>query len=231
MRSQQGKYVHFNNLRGDFFGGITAGIVALPLVLAFGEQSGLGAAAGLYGAILIGFFASLLCSTQQQISGPTAPMTAVSVVVISQVIQSFDGNLEKALPSILFVLFMAGLLQILLGVIGFGKYMKYIPYPVISGFMTGIGVIIILTQLFPLLGYVAVNDPVMIQKNRVLAESKLMGQIFQELKSAETLTKEDLVQIEDKVRKAKQITEQEIILEAKNISKAQVKSTWGVIKR
>ncbi|ADQ17967.1 sulphate transporter [Leadbetterella byssophila DSM 17132] len=230
MRSQQGKYVHFDNLKGDFFGGITAGIVALPLALAFGEQSGLGAAAGLYGAILIGFFASLLCSTQQQISGPTAPMTAVSVVVISQVIQSFDGNLEKALPSILFVFFMAGLLQILLGVIGFGKYMKYIPYPVISGFMTGIGVIIILTQLFPLLGYVAENDPVMIQKNRVLAESKLMGQIFQELKSAETLTKEDLALIEDKVRKAKQITEQEIILEAKYISKAQVKSTWGVIK-
>jgi SulP family sulfate permease len=230
MRSQQGKYVHFNNLKGDFFGGITAGIVALPLALAFGEQSGLGAAAGLYGAILIGFFASLLCSTQQQISGPTAPMTAVSVVVISQVIQSFDGNLEKALPSILFVFFMAGLLQILLGVIGFGKYMKYIPYPVISGFMTGIGVIIILTQFFPLLGYVAENDPVMIQKNRVLAESKLMGQIFQELKSAETLTKEDLALIEDKVRKAKQITEQEIILEAKYISKAQVKSTWGVIK-
>ncbi|MFS0490939.1 SulP family inorganic anion transporter [Leadbetterella byssophila] len=230
MRSQQGKYVHFDNLKGDFFGGITAGIVALPLALAFGEQSGLGAAAGLYGAILIGFFSSLLCSTQQQISGPTAPMTAVSVVVISQVIQSFDGNLEKALPSILFVFFMAGLLQILLGVIGFGKYMKYIPYPVISGFMTGIGVIIILTQLFPLLGYVAENDPVMIQKNRVLAESKLMGQIFQELKSAETLTKEDLALIEDKVRKAKQITEQEIILEAKYISKAQVKSTLGVIK-
>jgi SulP family sulfate permease len=230
MRSQDGRYVHFTNLKGDFFGGITAGIVALPLALAFGEQSGLGAAAGLYGAIVIGFFSALLCSTQQQISGPTAPMTAVSVVVISQVIQSYDGNVEQALPSIFFIFFMAGILQVILGIAGIGKYIKYLPYPVISGFMTGIGVIIILTQIFPLLGYKAEEDPVLLKKHRVLAESKLMGQIFQELKSTEELSKADLERIEEKVWKAKQITEYDIVQEAKAITKAKVKSTWGVIR-
>ncbi len=158
------KYITFKHFKGDFFGGVTAGIVALPLALAFGEQSGLGASAGLFGAIAIGFFASLLSSTQQQISGPTAPMTAVSVVVISQVIQSFDGDVQQALPSIFFVFFMAGVLQIILGIIGVGKYIKYIPYPVVSGFMNGIGVIIIITQIFPLLGYVAADDPDLVKK-------------------------------------------------------------------
>jgi len=224
------KYVTFEHIRGDFFGGITAGIVALPLALAFGEQSGLGAAAGLTGAIFIGFFASLFCSTQPQISGPTAPMTAVSVVVISQVIQGFDGDMQRALPSIFFIFFMAGMLQVVLGIVGVGKYIKYIPYPVVSGFMTGIGVIIIITQIFPLLGYVAAEDPVLLEKNRIRAESTLMSQIFQELKSAEDLTKTDLAVIEEKVRQARNITEDDIVREAREISKAQVKSTWGVIR-
>lgn len=226
----QNKYFTLKNIKGDFFGGITAGIIALPLALAFGEQSGLGAAAGLFGAIVIGFFSSLLCSTEPQISGPTAPMTAVSVVVIAQIIQSFNGDVETALPSIFFVFFMAGLLQIGLGIIGVGKYIKYIPYPVVSGFMNGIGVIIIITQIFPLLGYVAADDPVLLQKNRVLAESKILSHIFQELKSSETLSKTDLVEIEEKVRLARNVSEQDIIKEAKAISQTQVKSTWGVIK-
>lgn len=230
MTTAKEKYLTFEHVRGDFFGGITAGIVALPLALAFGEQSGLGAGAGLIGAIFIGFFASLFCSTQPQISGPTAPMTAVSVVVISQVIQGFDGDVQRALPSIFFIFFMAGMLQVVLGIVGVGKYIKYIPYPVVSGFMTGIGVIIIITQIFPLLGYVAAEDPVLLEKNRIRAESKLMGQIFQELKSAENLTKTDLAVIEEKVRQARNITEEDIIQEAKAISKAQVKSTWGVIR-
>lgn len=230
MTTHKEKYLTFEHVRGDFFGGITAGIVALPLALAFGEQSGLGAGAGLIGAIFIGFFASLFCSTQPQISGPTAPMTAVSVVVISQVIQGFDGDVQRALPSIFFIFFMAGLLQVVLGIVGVGKYIKYIPYPVVSGFMTGIGAIIIFTQIFPLLGYVASEDPVMLEKNRVYAESKLMGQIFQELKSAENLSKTDLGVIEEKVRQARHIKEEDIVREAKAISKAQVKSTWGVIR-
>ncbi|MEJ2163468.1 MAG: SulP family inorganic anion transporter, partial [Robiginitalea sp.] len=139
----------FSNLRGDLFGGITAGVVALPLALAFGVSSGLGPTAGLYGAIFLSFFAALFGGTQTQISGPTAPMTAVSMVVIAGILAINDGDVEKALPSILLVFLLAGLMQIILGILGLGRYIRYIPYPVISGFMTAIGLIIILTQILP----------------------------------------------------------------------------------
>ena len=131
----------FSNIKGDAFGGITAGVVALPLALAFGVSSGLGPSAGLYGAIFISFFAALFGGTNTQISGPTAPMTAVSMVVISGIVAANDGDLSIALPAILTVFLIAGLSQIGLGVLGLGKYIKYIPYPVVSGFMTAIGVI------------------------------------------------------------------------------------------
>ena len=132
----------FKHLRGDLFGGLTAGVVALPLALAFGVQSGMGAIAGLYGAIFIGFVASLFGGTSTQISGPTAPMTAVSMTVIAGIVAVYDGNLESAIPAILTVFIMAGMMQIGLGALKLGKYIKYIPYPVVSGFMTGIGVIL-----------------------------------------------------------------------------------------
>ncbi|MCL4160547.1 UNVERIFIED_CONTAM: hypothetical protein GTU68_058718, partial [Idotea baltica] len=135
------------------YGGITAGIVALPLALAFGVSSGLGPSAGLYGAIFISFFAALFGGTNTQISGPTAPMTAVSMVVIAGIVAASDGNVEKAMPAILSVFLLAGLMQVGLGVVGLGKYIKYIPYPVVSGFMTAIGVIILVTQVLPSLGY------------------------------------------------------------------------------
>ena len=93
----------FKNIKGDLFGGVTAGIVALPLALAFGVSSGLGPTAGLYGAIFISFFAALFGGTATQISGPTAPMTAVSMVLIGGIMATMDGNLEKALPIILTV--------------------------------------------------------------------------------------------------------------------------------
>jgi sulfate permease, SulP family len=141
----------FTHFRGDLFGGITAGIVALPLALAFGAQTELGAVAGLYGAIALGFFAALFGGTAVQISGPTAPMTVVSAVIIAEAVQKF-GSLESALPLVLATFFMAGLLQILMGVLGLGRYIRYIPYPVVSGFMSGIGVIIIIGQIFPLFG-------------------------------------------------------------------------------
>jgi SulP family sulfate permease len=121
----------FKHLKGDLFGGLTAGVVALPLALAFGVQSGMGAIAGLYGAIFIGFFASLFGGTNTQISGPTAPMTAVSMVVIAGIVQVYEGNLADALPAILAVFIMAGLMQISLGILKLGKYIKYIPYPVV----------------------------------------------------------------------------------------------------
>ncbi len=144
----------FSNVKGDFFGGITAGVVALPLALAFGEQTELGAVAGLYGAIALGIFAALLGGTKTQISGPTAPMTVVSAVMITEAIQAL-GSLQAAMPFIVAVFVMTGLFQVLLGVLRLGKYIKYIPYPVVSGFMSGIGVIIVITQIFPFVGAVS----------------------------------------------------------------------------
>ncbi len=141
----------FSNIRGDFFGGLTAGIVALPLALAFGEQTELGAIAGLYGAIAIGIFAAFLGGTSTQISGPTAPMTVVSAVIIGKAIE-YTGDINTAIPIIFATFILAGLFEALLGFMKLGKYVKYIPYPVVSGFMSGIGVIIVITQIFPFFG-------------------------------------------------------------------------------
>lgn len=140
-----------SNLRGDLFGGVTAGIVALPLALAFGVQSGLGAIAGLYGAIGLGIFAAIFGGTRTQISGPTGPMTVVSSLVILTAIES-TGSLEKGFGLIISIFFIAGALLVIFGLCKLGTYIKYIPYPVVSGFMTGIGVIIIVFQFFPTLG-------------------------------------------------------------------------------
>lgn len=141
----------FKFTRGDFFGGLTAGIVALPLALAFGVQSGMGAAAGLYGAIFLGFFAAVLGGTPSQISGPTGPMTVITAATVASFV-ALAGNIENALGSIVVCFLLAGLLQVIMGILKIGSLIKYIPYPVISGFMSGIGLIIILLQLFPALG-------------------------------------------------------------------------------
>lgn len=131
-------------IKGDIFGGITAAIVALPLGLAFGVASGLGASAGIYGAIILGFFASIFGGTKTQISGPTGPMT---VVIASSVVV-----LNSDISAIASVILLAGFFQIAFAFFQIGKYVKYIPYPVISGFMSGIGMIIILLQINPFLG-------------------------------------------------------------------------------
>ena len=129
------------DLRRDIFGGVTAGVVGLPLALAFGEGSGLGAVAGLYAAISMGLFAALFGGTQTLVSGPTAPMTvAVSVIVATQV---------DSITEVFAIAIMAGVLQILFGVLKFGRFIAYTPYSVISGFMSGVGVIIILGQTLP----------------------------------------------------------------------------------
>jgi len=141
----------FSNLKGDFFGGITAGVVALPLALAFGGQTELGAIAGLYGAIAIGILAAVFGGTPTQVSGPTAPMTVVSAVVILDAID-YAGGLEAAFPIIIATFFLGGALEMLFGILGVGRYIRYIPYPVVSGFMSGIGVIIIISQIFPFFG-------------------------------------------------------------------------------
>ncbi len=123
----------------NIFGGITAAIIALPLAIAFGISSGLGASAGIYGAIFLGFFASLFGGTKTQISGPTGPMTVISATVIA----SFSANLALIFTTFL----LAGAFQVLFGLLKIGKFVRFIPYPVISGFMNGIGMIIIILQI------------------------------------------------------------------------------------
>ena len=135
----------FSHLRGDVFGGLTAGVVALPLALAFGEASGAGPIAGVYGAILVGFFAALFGGTPSQISGPTGPM----IVVFAGVFASLSGDVTMVFATVI----LAGVFQILFGVLGFGQYIRLVPYPVVSGFMSGIGCIIIALQLARLFGH------------------------------------------------------------------------------
>lgn len=130
--------------RGDLFGGITAAVVSLPMALAFGVVSGLGALAGLYGAIAVGFFAAVFGGTRSLISGPTGPMSVVMAVIVT----SYVDDLTEAFTIVL----MAGIIQILLGLLKIGRFIAYTPYSVISGFMSGIGVIIILLQTMPFLG-------------------------------------------------------------------------------
>ena len=145
-------FFDFKHVKGDLFGGITAGIVALPLALAFGVQSGMGAIAGLYGAMILGCIAAFFGGTATQISGPTGPMTVVSATVIAAAIE-ISGSLQAGMGIIIATFLLAGGFQILLGLLKIGKYIKYIPYPVLSGFMTGIGIIIILFQIYPFLGH------------------------------------------------------------------------------
>lgn len=145
--------LHFNNLRGDIYGGIVAAVVALPLALAFGVASGAGAIAGLYGAIFVGFFASLFGGTPSQVSGPTGPMTVVMAGIIAQ----FGHEPALAVTAVM----LGGALQIATGVLGWGTYIRLVPYPVISGFMSGIGCIIIILQVGPLIGHASKPEGVL----------------------------------------------------------------------
>ena len=142
---------NLQSLPGDLFGGVTAAVVALPVALAFGVASGLGPIAGIYGAIAVGFFASVFGGTPSQISGPTGPMSIAMAVIVTQ----HADSLEEAFT----IVMMAGLLQIALGVLRVGSFVVYTPYSVISGFMSGIGVIIIVIQTLPLLGAATVSGP------------------------------------------------------------------------
>ncbi len=148
---------------GDVFGGVTAGIVALPLALAFGVQSGMGAAAGLYGAIILGLFASVLGGTPSQISGPTGPMTVITTTTVAGFV-AVTGGFELAIGALVACFVLAGIIQIIMGLTKVGSFIKYIPYPVISGFMSGIGVIIILLQLFPAIGQASPKSTVDVVK-------------------------------------------------------------------
>ena len=144
--------IQLSNLRGDLFGGLTAAVVALPLALAFGVSSGAGAIAGIYGAIFVGFFAALFGGTSTQISGPTGPMTVVMAATFTQ----FSAIDPQQGPILAFtVVLIGGFFQVLFGLFRLGRFITLMPFPVISGFMSGIGVIIIALQLAPLLGHSA----------------------------------------------------------------------------
>jgi SulP family sulfate permease len=217
----------FSNLKGDAFGGITAGIVALPLALAFGVSSGLGPTAGLYGAIFISFFAALFGGTNTQISGPTAPMTAVSMVVIAGIIASNDGDVSKALPVILTVFLLAGLMQIGLGVLGLGKYIRYIPYPVVSGFMTAIGVIILLTQILPSLGYYPKEDVEFVNQFKPQAEEVILENILKEEAGEGILVLEDF---KETIARAGKISQADILKESQTLAGKETSGALGAIK-
>jgi len=141
--------IHFRNVKGDIFGGITAAVIALPMALTFGVASGAGPSAGLWGAILVGFFAALFGGTPTLISEPTGPMTVVMTAVIASLTAA---NPENGMAMAFTVVMLAGVFQILFGVLKLGKYVTLMPYTVISGFMSGIGVILIILQTAPFLG-------------------------------------------------------------------------------
>ena len=217
----------FAHFRGDLLGGITAGIVALPLALAFGVSSGLGPSAGLYGAIFISFFAALFGGTNTQISGPTAPMTAVSMVIIATIVALYDGSVSKALPIILAVFLLAGLMQIVLGIIGIGRYIRYIPYPVVSGFMTAIGVIIIVTQILPSLGYYPKEDQEYVTPFKPQAEAVILENILEEEAGEGILVMEDF---EETISRAGQITMADIDEEARTLAAKEASGVIGALK-
>ncbi len=145
------RFKHWN-LKGDIFGGVTTAIISLPLALAFGVASGAGAEAGLWGAILVGLFAALFGGSTTLISEPTGPMTVIMTAVLTSMMARYP---ETGAAMAFTVVMMAGAFQVLLGTLKLGKYVTLMPYSVISGFMSGIGVILILLQISPLLGHEA----------------------------------------------------------------------------
>ncbi|MDM9380342.1 SulP family inorganic anion transporter [Chlorogloeopsis sp. ULAP01] len=169
--------INFRNLRGDLFGGLTAAIVSLPLALAFGVASGAGPVAGLYGAVCVGFFAALFGGTPTLISEPTGPMTVVITGIITSLTAS---NPENGLAMAFTVVMLAGIFQILFGIFRLGKYITLMPYSVISGFMSGIGVILIILQIAPFLGQ---PNP----KGGVLGVVQNLPQLFANINPIETI--------------------------------------------
>lgn len=217
----------FKHIKGDLFGGVTAGIVALPLALAFGVSSGLGPSAGLYGAIFVSFFAALFGGTSTQISGPTAPMTAVSMVVIAGIIAVNDGDVDKALPAILIVFMLAGLMQIGLGLLGLGKYIKYIPYPVVSGFMTAIGIIILITQILPAVGYYPKEDVAYVNEFKPEAQEVILENILKNEAGEGVLVLENF---KETIKIAETINEADVLKESQTLAASEASGVLGTIK-
>lgn len=169
--------IHFRNLRGDLFGGVTTAVISLPLALAFGVASGAGPVAGLYGAVCVGFFAALFGGTPTLISEPTGPMTVIMTAVIAS---STAANPDNGLAMAFTVVMLAGIFQIVFGALKLGKYITLMPYSVISGFMSGIGVILIILQIPPFLG-----EPS--PKGGVLGAVQNLPQILSNINPAEAI--------------------------------------------
>ena len=149
--------LHRRNIRGDLLGGLTAAVVALPLALAFGNAAlGPGGAIyGLYGAIVTGFLAALLGGTPSQVSGPTGPMSVTVAGIVSSLAAigiSRDLDAGEMLPLVMAAVVIGGLFEALLGVLRLGRFITLVPYSVVSGFMSGIGFIILALQLGPFIG-------------------------------------------------------------------------------
>jgi len=165
--------LHFNNLRGDIYGGLTAAVVALPLALAMGVSSGAGPIAGIYGAIFVGFFAALFGGTPAQVSGPTGPMTVVMAIIFTHYTGMFPEDPAHGAALAFTVVIMGGLFQIAFGFMKIGRFIELVPHPVVSGFMSGIGVIIILLQIGPLIGHDSPSKP--------LEAAKAIPDFFQQI--------------------------------------------------
>lgn len=170
-------HISTTNIKGDLFGGVTAAIVALPLALAFGVASGAGAAAGLWGAVLVGLFAALFGGTPTLISEPTGPMTVVMTAVIANLTAR---DPENGLAMAFTVVMLAGIFQMVFGVLKLGRYITQMPYTVISGFMSGIGFILIILQLGPFLGQA-------IPKGGVMGTLTALPQLLQNARPTEVL--------------------------------------------
>lgn len=170
-------HISTNNIKGDLFGGVTAAVIALPMALAFGVASGAGAAAGLWGAVLVGLFAALFGGTPTLISEPTGPMTVVMTAVIASLTVS---DPENGLAMAFTVVMLAGLFQIAFGFLKLGRYITQMPYTVISGFMSGIGFILIILQLGPFLGQA-------IPKGGVMGTLKSLPQLISSARPSEVV--------------------------------------------
>ena len=170
-------HISTNNIKGDLFGGVTAAVIALPMALAFGVASGAGAAAGLWGAVLVGLFAALFGGTPSLISEPTGPMTVVMTAVIASLTAR---NPENGLAMAFTVVMLAGIFQMVFGVLKLGRYITQMPYTVISGFMSGIGFILTILQLGPFLGQA-------IPKGGVMGTLTALPQLLQNARPTEVL--------------------------------------------
>ncbi|MBV2350444.1 SulP family inorganic anion transporter [Synechococcus sp. HK05] len=170
-------HISTNNIKGDLFGGVTAAVIALPMALAFGVASGAGAAAGLWGAVLVGLFAALFGGTPTLISEPTGPMTVVMTAVIASLTAS---DPENGLAMAFTVVMLAGVFQIVFGFLKLGRYVTQMPYTVISGFMSGIGFILIILQLGPFLGQA-------IPKGGVMGTLKALPQLISSARPSEVV--------------------------------------------